>query len=140
MQAELVQAVRKRREALGWTQAELAAALGSSRSRVCKMEAGDATVAVGLCLRALTCMGLTLRWHSDEACDPLACPTLNAEQRQQLARAMLYRQWAQQIAQRAAVDAGDVYHALRNLDLSPAARLSQMRQRARLYRLATDKQ
>ena len=43
----------------GVTQVELAKALGSSQSRVAKMEAGDPSVSVDLLLKALLCLGVT---------------------------------------------------------------------------------
>lgn len=43
----------------GITQVELAKALGSSQSRVAKMEAGDPSVSVDLLLKALLCLGVT---------------------------------------------------------------------------------
>lgn len=45
----------------GLTQAELAERLGSSQSRVAKMEAGDRSVSIDLLLRALLHMGLSPR-------------------------------------------------------------------------------
>ena len=41
------------------TQAELAKAMGSSQSRVAKMEAGDPSVSVDLLLKALMTLGMT---------------------------------------------------------------------------------
>ncbi len=43
----------------GITQVELAKMLGSSQSRVAKMEAGDPSVSVDLLLKALLSLGLT---------------------------------------------------------------------------------
>jgi DNA-binding XRE family transcriptional regulator len=43
------------------TQIELATALGSSQSRVAKMEAGDPTVSIDLIVRALLQLGVSLR-------------------------------------------------------------------------------
>lgn len=43
----------------GITQIELAKALGSSQSRVAKMEAGDPSVSIDLLLKALLCLGVT---------------------------------------------------------------------------------
>jgi len=45
--------LRKRRSSLGYTQTELADLLGSSQSRVAKMEAGDPSVSVDLLIRTL---------------------------------------------------------------------------------------
>ena len=43
----------------GLTQADLAARLGTSQSRVAKMEAGDKTVSIDLLVRALFAMGMS---------------------------------------------------------------------------------
>jgi len=43
----------------GITQAELAKMMGSSQSRIAKMEAGDPTVSVDLLLKALLSLGVT---------------------------------------------------------------------------------
>jgi len=49
----LAAGIRRFRERRGLTQAALARTLGSSQSRVAKMEAGDASVSVDLMLRSL---------------------------------------------------------------------------------------
>jgi hypothetical protein len=56
----LASALRRRRSARELTQVRLAALLGSSQSRVAKMEAADATVSLELLLRALVVLGATL--------------------------------------------------------------------------------
>ena len=53
--------LRDRRVAKGMTQAELAKRLGSSQSRVAKMEAADPTVTVDLLVRAQLALGATHR-------------------------------------------------------------------------------
>ncbi len=53
--------LRARRVAKGMTQAELAKRLGSSQSRVAKMEAADSTVTVDLLVRAHLALGATHR-------------------------------------------------------------------------------
>jgi DNA-binding XRE family transcriptional regulator len=53
--------LRKKRERRSWTQAALAARLGSSQSRVAKMEGGDPSVSVDLLLKALLAAGATKR-------------------------------------------------------------------------------
>lgn len=53
----LAHALRARRHARGLTQVRLAALLGSSQSRVAKMEAADATVSLELLMRALVVLG-----------------------------------------------------------------------------------
>ncbi len=65
-QSELVEikvnlsaAVRQQREVSGFSQAELAEKIGSSQSRVAKMEAGDASVSLDLLIKALVAQGMT---------------------------------------------------------------------------------
>ena len=55
----LAAAVRRRRRARGLTQVRLAALLGSSQSRVAKLEAADVTVSLELLVRALVVLGAT---------------------------------------------------------------------------------
>ena len=43
-----------------WTQAEVARRLGSSQSRVAKMEAGDASVSLDLLVRSLLTLGTSV--------------------------------------------------------------------------------
>ena len=52
-------ALRKQRETSGLPQAELAGKIGSSQSRVAKMEAGDPHVSLDLMIRALLAAGMT---------------------------------------------------------------------------------
>jgi predicted XRE-type DNA-binding protein len=53
----LAASVRQRRERLGLTQLQVAERLGSSQSRVAKMEAADRTVSTDLLLKALFQLG-----------------------------------------------------------------------------------
>jgi len=53
----LANGVRRLRERRGMTQAGLAKQLGSSQSRVAKMEAGDASVSLDLMVRSLLGIG-----------------------------------------------------------------------------------
>ncbi len=55
----LAAGVRRRRKLQRVTQAELARRLGSSQSRVAKIEAADATVSLDLILRSLFGLGAT---------------------------------------------------------------------------------
>jgi DNA-binding XRE family transcriptional regulator len=55
---ELVDALRQRRRKSDLTQAELAKRIGSSQSRVAKMEAGDPSVSIELIIRALLAIGV----------------------------------------------------------------------------------
>ena len=55
----LASAVRELRERKGLTQAALADRLGSSQSRVAKMEAADRSVSVDLMMRSLLTIGAT---------------------------------------------------------------------------------
>jgi len=59
MRLSLARLLRKRRVALGRTQVEVAERLGSSQSRVAKMEAGDASVSIDLMIRSLLALGAT---------------------------------------------------------------------------------
>lgn len=53
----LAGALKTRRSRLKWTQIELAEHVGSSQSRVAKMEAGDPTVSLDLLIRSLLALG-----------------------------------------------------------------------------------
>lgn len=57
----LSEAIKKRRLALHLTQAQLAARVESSQSRVAKMEAGDRSVTLDLLVRSLFAAGMTQR-------------------------------------------------------------------------------
>jgi ribosome-binding protein aMBF1 (putative translation factor) len=57
MRLSLAGAVRGRRARLGVSQSELARRLGSSQSRVAKLEAGEANVSFELLVRALLATG-----------------------------------------------------------------------------------
>ena len=136
MTRALASLVRQRREALGWTQSDLARALGSSPSRVCKLEAEDGSVAVNLMLRALAVMETPLRIEVDATQDAFADPRLRDSQRRQLSQRLYRRKYAERLAERHAVDAGDVEHALYNLTLPPWNRLERSFKRAGLKRLS----
>jgi transcriptional regulator with XRE-family HTH domain len=132
----LAQLVRRRREKLGWTQSDLARALGSSPSRVCKLEVADRSVAVSLMLKALAVMDCPLRIQVDTARDPFARRGLSSAHRRQLSRRLQRRRHAERLAERYDVDAGDVEHALYNLSLPPWERLARSFKRAGLKRLS----
>ena len=129
--------MKSRRAHLGWSQVDLAQAIGSSASRICKLEAGEASVSADLKLRALEAMEATLCLTIDASGDPFADPELSPEQKTLLSARILRRRRAEQIAQRSNVDAGDVEHVLHNLTLSPAQRLTQSFRRANLKRIST---
>ena len=59
MRLALARSIRERRMAEKLTQAKLGSRLGSSQSRVAKMEAADATVSIDLLVRALLKLGAT---------------------------------------------------------------------------------
>ncbi len=61
MRLALSMALRERRTAAGLTQAALARRVGSSQSRVAKMEAGDPSVSLDLLVRALLAAGASRR-------------------------------------------------------------------------------
>jgi transcriptional regulator with XRE-family HTH domain len=136
MTEQLPRLVRSRREMLSWTQGDLAAAMGSSRSRISKLEAGDSTVAPSLMVRALAVMGAVLHVTLDEKHDAFAEPGLTESHRQELSARLLRRRRAERIAERHNLDAGDVEHALFNLTLPPWTRLARSFKRARLGRLS----
>src|SRR5690606_39065021 len=59
LKVALSEELRARRESQGLTQEALARKLGSSQSRVAKMEASDASVSVDLLIRGLLATGAT---------------------------------------------------------------------------------
>lgn len=59
LKLSLASYLREVRRSRGWTQAETAGRLGSSQSRVAKMEAADSTVSVDLLVRSLLRLGVT---------------------------------------------------------------------------------
>ena len=61
LKLDLAKAVRTERARHQLTQEELGAILGSSQSRVAKMEAGDPSVSLDLLIRSLLHMGATRR-------------------------------------------------------------------------------
>lgn len=61
LRLDLAASLRAVRKQSGVSQAELARRVGSSQSRVAKMEAGDASVSIELILRALLNLGTSRR-------------------------------------------------------------------------------
>lgn len=59
MRLSLARTLRRRRDARHLSQTALAKALGSSQSRVAKMEAGDPSVSLDLLVRSLVVAGAT---------------------------------------------------------------------------------
>lgn len=59
MKLSLAAGLRQRRHAQGLTQTQLAHQLGSSQSRVAKMEAADPSVSLDLMVRSLLVLGAT---------------------------------------------------------------------------------
>ncbi|MFW5968984.1 MAG: helix-turn-helix transcriptional regulator [Persicimonas sp.] len=59
LQIALGRSIRRARERDDLTQRELAEAIGSSQSRVAKMESGDPSVSLDLQIRALFALGLS---------------------------------------------------------------------------------
>ena len=57
----LASLLRRSRQGRRWTQTQVARKLGSSQSRVAKMEAGDPSVSLDLLIRALLALGATKR-------------------------------------------------------------------------------
>ncbi|HWK75826.1 MAG TPA: helix-turn-helix transcriptional regulator [Povalibacter sp.] len=60
MRLALSRSLRQRRVDHGLSQAEVAARMGSSQSRVAKMEAGDPTVSLDLLVRSLLTLGASV--------------------------------------------------------------------------------
>lgn len=61
LRLKLAGELKARRHARGLTQTELARAVGSSQSRVAKMESGDPSVSLGLLVRSLLALGASSR-------------------------------------------------------------------------------
>jgi DNA-binding XRE family transcriptional regulator len=61
LKLSLSESLKERRIALGLTQGELARRVGSSQSRVAKMEASDPSVSLDLLVRAILATGATAR-------------------------------------------------------------------------------
>jgi len=59
IKVNLVIALRRLRARHDWTQAQVARRVGSSQSRVAKMEAGDRLVSIDLLVRTLLALGAT---------------------------------------------------------------------------------
>lgn len=73
----LTDALRKQRDVSSLSQSELAEKIGSSQSRIAKMEAGDPHVSLDLMIRALLAAGMTRQKLASiiagqEACSPVA--------------------------------------------------------------------
>jgi DNA-binding XRE family transcriptional regulator len=58
LHVSLAALLARRRKSLGYTQTEVAELIGSSQSRVAKMEAGDPSVSVDLLIRSLLALGV----------------------------------------------------------------------------------
>jgi len=56
---ELSNLIKSRRNKVGWTQEQLASAIGSSQSRIAKMEAGDSGITLDLMIKALLKLGVS---------------------------------------------------------------------------------
>jgi predicted XRE-type DNA-binding protein len=61
LKVALAKALRRRREAKGLTQSQVAALVGSSQPRVAFMEASEASVSLDLLVRTLLAMGASLK-------------------------------------------------------------------------------
>ena len=61
MHGALRSQLRERRISVGISQSQLAASIGSSQSRVAKMEAGDPSVSLDLLIRTLLALGATTK-------------------------------------------------------------------------------
>jgi ribosome-binding protein aMBF1 (putative translation factor) len=56
---EISNMVRSQRQKRGWTQEQLARAIGSSQSRIAKMEAGEPSTSLDLMIKALLRLGVS---------------------------------------------------------------------------------
>ena len=56
---EISNFIKTRRTKRGWTQEQLARAMGSSQSRIAKMEAGDSSTSLDLMIKALLRLGIS---------------------------------------------------------------------------------
>jgi ribosome-binding protein aMBF1 (putative translation factor) len=70
LKLNLSETLRQKRDEEGLSQVELARRVGSSQSRVAKMEAGDPTVSVDLLMRTLFAAGATKREIADAIAQP----------------------------------------------------------------------
>jgi ribosome-binding protein aMBF1 (putative translation factor) len=61
MRLSLSRSLRERRVGGGLSQADLAARMGSSQSRIAKMEAADSSVTLDLLIRSLLTLGATTK-------------------------------------------------------------------------------
>jgi predicted XRE-type DNA-binding protein len=61
LKVALAKALRRRREAKGLTQGDVAKLVGSSQPRVAFMEASEASVSIDLLMRTLLAMGASLK-------------------------------------------------------------------------------
>jgi len=61
MRAALSRHLRERRLGIGLSQSDLAARVGSSQSRIAKMEAGDPSVTLDLLIRSLLALGASTK-------------------------------------------------------------------------------
>jgi predicted XRE-type DNA-binding protein len=61
LRVRLANSLRQRRQRKSLSQAGLAALIGSSQSRVAKMEGGDSSVSIDLLIRSLLALGATSR-------------------------------------------------------------------------------
>lgn len=64
--ADLGSILAERRKGLSMTQADLAALIGTSRQWIVKIESGSPTAQVGLVLRALRALGLSVDLRSSD--------------------------------------------------------------------------
>lgn len=57
LKVKLAEAVKEHRKLRHWTQTQLAKKITSSQSRIAKIEAGDPSVSLDLCIRSLFALG-----------------------------------------------------------------------------------
>ena len=79
--ADIGAAVRERRRALGWNQAQLAQRTGASRLWIAELESGKPGAGLGLVLRAVAALGLAVNlaaFGSQTASTAIVAPDLDA--------------------------------------------------------------
>ena len=70
MKVSLSRFLRKRRKGLSLTQAQVAERIGSSQSRVAKLEASDPSVSLDLLVRTLLALGASTKELADAIAQP----------------------------------------------------------------------
>jgi hypothetical protein len=119
--------IRARLHALGWTVAELAILTEISEARIQACLDGSAPGSEETMSEVVRVLGIQDSQH------PIDDPHLSPEQRKGLGRALYRRALAERLASDdAALDASSIERVLANLELAPGERLARGLQRGRL--------